>query len=56
MSLMKPTTNSHCVPGRFWTTIPARERSPEELEALRELAALVAEEAEEERAALAEWL
>jgi hypothetical protein len=50
------TTNEYCIPGRFWTTIPARERSAQEVEALRELAALVEEEAKEDADALAKWV
>lgn len=56
MTLMKTTANEFCVPGRFWTKLPARERSQEELKTLRELAALMAEEKADEEAALTEWL
>ena len=54
------TTTDITVPGelgrRFWATIPARVRTAEEIEALRELAALVEEEEREEREAVAKWL
>lgn len=50
------TANRFCVPGRFWTTMPQRERTEEERETLRELAELVMEEEADDAEALATWL
>lgn len=49
---MKTTANEFCIPGRFWSTVPARERTEEELETLRALVEMENEEIAEMEEAL----
>lgn len=53
---LQPTMRHLAVEGSFWIGHQFPVLSPEQREALRELVALVAEEAEQEKTALAAWL